>query len=88
MAVPILPMDWRDPRLELRARTREKRVGRLGARLGGLMIAGVIVIAALGFFFQRLPWEVFLGCLITLPGAWVGYLWFERSHNRGSVQPR
>jgi zinc-ribbon domain len=86
VAVPTLPMDWRDPRQAWRARAREVRYGRLGVRLGGLLIVVVIMVAGVGFLLGRLPWEALLGSLITLPPAWVGYVWFER-HRLASALP-
>jgi ribosomal protein S27AE len=76
-------LDWREQRRQMRA---QRRADRPGPRIGGLVIATILIVAGLAIFFPTLPWQVFWGALLIILGCWVAYLWTARSRSQAPEQ--
>lgn len=59
----------------MRAQRRAERDGGAGPRIGGLVVATILIVVGLGAFFPELPWQLFWGVLWILVGAWIVFLW-------------
>ncbi len=75
-------LDWREQRRRMRAERRSSS----GLRLGGLVVAVIVIVAGLAIFFPKLPWQWFWGAVLILIGLLVAYAWATRGSSYKSQE--